>query len=592
MINRISDILLLVFLLIFSNGLHAQKRYWVFFSDKSGVEFNPYTYFDPSTIQRRLEKHIPLVQFSDLPVRKDYLEGIQNITGKPGTVSRWYNAASVSTDEKNLRKISELHYVIRIEEIQTFSVSADADFDSEIKIKDDQLRILQINTLGVKYFEEKGIDGAGVRIAVFDGGFPGVDTSTMFQHLRESGRIIATWDFVKGREFVYGYSSHGTSVLTCIAGKIDDKKFGLAPGAEFLLARTEVTREVFSEEENWLAAMEWADKNGADIISSSLGYTFNRYFPKNMDGKSTLVTRSANLAASKGILVINAAGNDGDKKWEVIGAPADADSVLSIGGVSPESGYHIDFSSFGPTYDGRMKPNLVAFGKVTISNKRKIKQSYGTSFATPLVSGFAACVMQIHPEWNNMDVFREMEKSGHLYPYFDYAHGYGVPQASYFTVGKPVYMPTFKFAEDSGSLRIIPFKDKSESHAWPNGDTLAITDMEYAAELNSKEDQSEDSTRDKERNDDEEQIENMDEVAYEPHSEINVQFTNGYELDRSFFYFLIIRKDEKKIKRYAVVNMKSSEEFTIPLEELENGDRIVGYYKGFTKSYEYWEKGQ
>lgn len=161
------------------------------------------------------------------------------------------------------------------------------------------------------------------------------------------GRIIATWDFVKNKEFVYDYSSHGTSVLTCIAGKIDDKKFGLAPGAEFLLARTEITREVFSEEENWLAAVEWADKNGADIIQRiSCRIYLQKIFPKEMDGQTTLVTQYANLAASKGMLVINAAGNDGDKKWEVIGAPADADSVLSIGGIDPDKGYHIDFSSY------------------------------------------------------------------------------------------------------------------------------------------------------------------------------------------------------------------------------------------------------
>jgi serine protease AprX len=459
---RVFTISVLLFLLLPLEGLKAQKRYWVFFADKNGVEFDPYTYFDPATILKRQVKGIPLVQFSDFPLREDYLDGIQKITGTLGTASRWFNAVAVSTDKQSLQRISELSYVSDIREILYCSSKAKTDFNSEIKFEDDQLRESQINALGINQFEKKGIDGTGVRIAVFDGGFPGVDTSPMFQHLRESGRIIATWDFVKNKEFVYAYSSHGTSVLTCIAGKIGDKKFGLATGAEFLLARTEVRREVFSEEENWLAAVEWADKNGADIISSSLGYTFNRYFPNQMDGKFTLVTRSANMAASKGMLVINAAGNDGDKKWEVIGAPADADSVLSIGGVSPGNGYHIKFSSYGPTFDGRMKPNLVAFGQVSTSNKKKVKQSYGTSFAAPLVSGFAACVMQIHPEWNNMEVFREMEKSGHLYPYFDYAHGYGVPQALYFTVGKPVISATFRFEVDEENFKIIPVREESE----------------------------------------------------------------------------------------------------------------------------------
>ena len=630
--------MLLIFFLFSFSALEAQKNYWVFFSDKAGVEFDPYKYFDPSAINNRLEKNIPLVQTSDLPVRTDYLAEIQSITGKLGTTSRWFNAVSVRTDKKSILKISELSFVVDVEEIQMVSREAGSDFDSNIDYEDDQLREAQINEFGAKYFEEiGGIDGTGVRIAIFDGGFPGVDTSPMFQHLRENGQIIATWDFVKNREFVYDYSSHGTSVLTCIAGKIDDKKFGLAQGAEFLLARTEITREVFSEEENWLAAVEWADKNGADIISSSLGYTNKRYFSKEMDGKSTLVTRSANLAAAKGMLVINAAGNDGDKDWEVIGAPADADSVLSIGGVNPDNGYHIDFSSYGPTFDGRMKPNLIAFGKVATSNENKVKQSFGTSFSTPLISGFAACVMQIHPEWDNMTLFHELEKSGHLYPYFDYAHGFGVPQAAYFTVGKPEVSPTFEFEDSEEELKIKIIN--LESYSWPdeewseedsltdeemqsiaeqayyeseamdsiwaeeallnelqvledslanaeyvfsdvvNLDTLAFDDLEVLPEMNEDEWAS-----------DSVWFENSDYVYdenYETDYLDNELISNEYDLDTNFMYFKIIAEGEQKIKRYAVVDMQFSDEFNIPWEDLESGDTVMVHFKGFTGTYYY-----
>ena len=167
---------------------------------------------------------------------------------------------------------------------------------------------------------------------------------------------------------------------------------GLATGANFLLAITEVSSEPFSEEENWLAAVEWAYKNGADIISSSLGYTNNRYFTKDMDGKKSFVVKAASLAARKGMLVINAAGNDGDSEWKVISTPADADSILTIGGVSPETNLHINFSSYGPTADGRMKPNVSAFGEAVVANtKGNVEIAFGTSFATPLVAGFAAC---------------------------------------------------------------------------------------------------------------------------------------------------------------------------------------------------------
>jgi serine protease AprX len=585
------NILLLISLLVPSAGLNAQKRYWVFLADKSGVEFDPYSYFDSATIYNRQVKQIPLVQFSDLPLREDYLNEIKQIAGNLGTASRWINAVAVKADNNALKKISKLPFVTDIQEIKLVTAETGEDIDNVINFENDQLRESQINEFGVKYFENLGIDGSGVRIAVFDGGFPGVDTSSMFKHLRDSGRIIATWDFVKNKENVYDYSSHGTSVLTCIAGILDNKKFGLAPGAEFLLARTEISREVFSEEENWLAAVEWADKNGADIISSSLGYTFKRYFPNEMDGKSTLVTRSANMAASKGILVINAAGNDGDKKWEVIGAPADADSVLSIGGISPDNGYHIDFSSFGPTFDGRMKPNLVAFGKVSSSNEKRIKQVYGTSFSTPLVAGFAACVMQIHPEWSNMETFRELEKSGHLFPYFDYAHGYGVPQASYFTVGKPAIKPSFLFSKDDEKMIIAPVKDESEDYSVSDLNSIEAFEgieiplMDNISDLNYQESEGQDTASLHENA----TYEGYADPGVEYLTDSEIEFYNlpveGYELDRSLLYFKIIPEGEEKIKRYAVVNMQFSDEFTIPFKDLENGDKILVYYKGYVSSY-------
>jgi len=649
MIKNYLGLLIFSAVLLTSSDLYSQKRYWIFISDKNGVEFDPYSYFDKVAIQNRIEKNIPLNQISDLPIREDYLKGIETIAGNLGTTSRWFNAVSIKATKNELSKISKLSYVTDIQEIQMVSTKAKKDFDSEVSYTNDQLREAQINALGVKYFEEKGIDGTGVRIAIFDGGFPGVDNSPMFSHLRESGKIIATWDFVKNREFVYDYSSHGTSVLTCIAGKIDDKKFGLAPGAEFLLARTEITREVFSEEENWLAAVEWADKNGADIISSSLGYTYKRYFPKEMDGQTTLVTRSANMAASKGILVINAAGNDGDKKWEVIGAPADADSVLSIGGVDPDKGYHIDFSSYGPTFDGRMKPNLAAFGKVTTSNQKKVKTSYGTSFSTPLVSGFAACVMQIHPEWNNMETFKELEKSGHLYPYYDYAHGYGVPQAAYFTQEKTEALPSFYFedTDDYLIIKLIKDPDGDSSYDWSYVDTTEVPEIEEFLDNEYSESEPIDTTwnaGDEEYQDADleliaaeaealaeeqlntnEYMEFVDSLEYETYwtedtswiedsmnyseewvadsawaqeeeffeynyasePEWDEPNSGNYELDENILYYHIIGQYEEKIRKYALINMQFEEEFDIPWDDVEIGDTIVVHYKGYTSTYQY-----
>ncbi|OPZ98138.1 MAG: Serine protease AprX [Bacteroidetes bacterium ADurb.Bin408] len=342
-------------------------------------------------------------------------------------------------------------------------------------VPDEELLKKQLTRMQGQQFADNNINGKGVRIAVFDAGFPGVDKHEAFKHLRDGKKILKTWDFVKNREFVYAYSSHGTSTLSCITGIYKGIPIGLATESEFLLARTEMSnREPLSEEENWLAAAEWADKNGADIISSSLGYTYHRYFTKDMDGKKSLVTRAANMAASKGMLVINSAGNEGNTKWKFIGAPADADSVLSIGGIAPESNYRISFSSYGPTADKRMKPNVCAFGTAFVAGKVGFTTASGTSFSCPLISGFAACAWQTHRNLTNMELFKEIEKSGDLYPYFDYAHGFGVPQADYFikcnTKSEISNIPPFTYEVKDGFLEV-------SITGFPEEDTLnVITD--------------------------------------------------------------------------------------------------------------------
>ena len=237
---------------------------------------------------------------------------------------------------------------------------------------------------------------------------------------------------------------------------------GLAVNAEFLLARTEISTEPFSEEENWLAAVEWADKNGADIINSSLGYTHHRYYTWEMNGKTSLVVKAAGRAASLGILVVNAMGNDGTNEWKVLGTPADADSILSIGGIDPETDYHQDFSSYGPTSDLRMKPNVCAYSTAIVAGKTKLQQAQGTSFASPLIAGFAACAWQTDRNKTNMEMFELIQKSGELYPYFDYAHGYGVPQADFFVQKDSIRLnisETFTFKRTDDKIIITISED-------------------------------------------------------------------------------------------------------------------------------------
>ncbi|MGC9345119.1 MAG: S8 family serine peptidase, partial [Bacteroidales bacterium] len=262
--------------LVFTSLLEAQDRYWVVFKDKKDVSFDPYEYFDARTIEKRIKNGIPLVQYTDIPLNEGYCSSIE----KYSTIyskSRWLNAVSAELYPGHKARIEKLDFVAELRKM-----SSTASVGSKMDLLNDSLRMKhlqrQTGIMGGDLFRKEGINGQGIRIAVFDGGFPEVDSLEIFKHLFENNQIIATYDFVNEDEYVYDYNSHGTSVLACIAGYLDGKYYGLAPGAEFLLARTEVNTEIFAEEEYWAAAMEWADKNGADIISSSLGYTYHRYF--------------------------------------------------------------------------------------------------------------------------------------------------------------------------------------------------------------------------------------------------------------------------------------------------------------------------
>ncbi|OFX41041.1 MAG: hypothetical protein A2X08_16100 [Bacteroidetes bacterium GWA2_32_17] len=429
--NKVKNYLIFILLLISSN-IFSQNTYVVFLKDKSGSLFNPFSYFDAKAIERRMMLNKPLFDSTDFPVSNIYYDEILKnkieITGH----TRWFNAIFVNSNEKQIAEIKKLPYVKNVEELNMQVVLCSSNENIEITTNQKTFLKNQTGHLQGNLFRDAGYTGKGMRIAIFDGGFPGANTHPAFEHIRKLNRIIKTWDFTTNKENVYLANNHGTNVLSCIAGLLDSIPIGLATDAEFLLARTEVASEPFSEEKNWLEAVEWADKNGAQIINSSLGYTDSRYFPWDMNGKKSLVARAANMAASKGMLVVNAVGNEGSNRWKKIITPADADSVLSVGGIDPETYYHINFSSYGPSTDWRLKPNVSAFAHVIAATPNNIHETDGTSFSSPLVAGFAACAWQTHPQFNNMQLFKEIEKSALLYPYFDYAHGYGIPQASYF----------------------------------------------------------------------------------------------------------------------------------------------------------------
>lgn len=513
------------FILCFHTPDLFAEKYWVSFTDKSGVEFDPYSYFSQRTIDQRLSQGIDLFDEKDFPVNENYCASLLSFCDSVSYSSRWLNGIAVYTSAERIEMIKNLPFVSSIREMNAqMKLAFKEDISNDLDEHKNAILKYQTDRLGGKLFKDKKIDGKGIRIAVLDAGFKGADVNVAFNKLRSDKRIIATYDFVKKKENVYVSHWHGSAALSCIVGELDSVKIGLATGAEVLLARTEkVISETMSEEENWLAAAEWADKNGANIISSSLGYTYNRYFNDEMNGKNSLIAMAATVAASKGILVVSAAGNEARDNWHFISTPADADSVLTVGGTNPDTDLQIYFSSPGPSSDGRLKPNVTAPAHVTAAATVGLKETFGTSFSTPLVAGFAACAWQMQRSLSNMQLFREIEKSGHLYPYFDYAHGYGIPQAKYFTDTTRTKEPTFDFVIVNDQIKVV----LREKYSYP--------DQEIAL---------------------------------------------GYKAHRNFFYKVADKNGV--VKSYTVYLADRKEMLNLQAQDFQEGDEVTVHFEGYT----------
>ena len=451
---------LAVFALVSIVATAQEKCFWVFFTDKNDTQFDPYSYFDAKAIERYQQCGADLYDISNYPLNDSYVNTVGSYSTEVFGESRWLNAIGIEATDDNAALISRLPFVARVQEI--VSNGTVACIKTEIKeIEDDNKDILtdQLKRFGGQHFIDKGIDGKGLRICVMDGGFPKVNTHPAFQHLRDNHQIIKTYNFPNKKEDVYGWNTHGTMVLSCIAGiNKEGQKLGLATGAEFLLARTEIDPEPFKEEVWWAQGAEWADKNGADIINSSLGYGKDRHWTKDMDGTS-YVAKAANKAVEKGILICNSAGNEGDdSRWMTIITPADAENVICVGGIDAnlKDYRHISFSSYGPTADKRRKPDVVAFGEAQVANPSGgFTSAFGTSFASPLTAGFCACAWQTKRALTALQMKAEIQKSCDLYPYYDYAFGYGVPQAAYFTGDMKPAERSFTLVQEKDGVKIV-----------------------------------------------------------------------------------------------------------------------------------------
>ncbi|HEY8401375.1 MAG TPA: S8 family serine peptidase, partial [Cytophagaceae bacterium] len=419
-----------------------EKKYLIYFTDKNNSTYSidaPHEFLSARAIERRTKQNIAITE-SDLPVSKKYIDSIKNKGANVLYTSRWFNAALIETTPDNISNILALDFVKSSDNLLKKSnprALNEIEETEEIAGINENYgnSYNQVSMLGADMLHAKGYKGEGMLIAVIDAGFQNVNLLSAFDSLFANGQIKATYDFVSMEENVYDNHNHGTNVLSAIAGYLDDELIGTAYKADFLLLRTEnVTYEYEVEEVYWLLAAEYADSAGADIINSSLGYsTFDDsdmdHSYDDMDGNTTIITRAADRAAAAGILVVTSAGNEGNTSWNYIVAPADGDSVLAVGAVDANK-YYASLSSKGPSSDGRIKPDVAAQGSAVVvaTHYGGISTSSGTSFAAPLMAGFAALLWQANPELTNMELMEMIKKLGSNYTTPDNFIGYGIPK--------------------------------------------------------------------------------------------------------------------------------------------------------------------
>ena len=414
--------------------------YRVTFTDKGDAgtdDYAPEDLLSPAAIARREKCGVAPLTLSDLPVNQSYITAVmqRGLTFK--CASKWMNSALFTSQSKiEADALTGLPYVKEVLPVKspTGPVKGNTGkfgVTSPGRITDNYDPSVPLNGVPL---HESGFTGKNILIAVLDAGFINADLIESLEPLFARGGIMATRDFVNGSDYVYDYHNHGTSVLSILAGSIPGIISGTATGADYLLLRTEDNASEFPvEEDYWAAAAEYADSAGADIISSSLGYsTFDDpamdYSFIEFDGNTAYVTRAADAAASKGILVVASAGNERNKEWVRILSPSDGDSVMCIGAVFQDLTISA-FSSAGYSSDGRVKPDVVAPG-VSLPIQFVPGQWHtgsGTSFSCPVISGLCASLMQAVPGATAADIITSVRESSDRFNNPDSLYGYGLP---------------------------------------------------------------------------------------------------------------------------------------------------------------------
>ncbi len=439
-LSRIGFVVVCFF--IFSNSLAAVNRYVVFFKDKSGTTYsisNPLAFFSQRAIDRRAKQGIVVTE-SDFPINQNYVNGVKSTGAEIYFRSRWMNALLIQCDASLISAIEALTYVDRIEFVAPNTRLLNSGRTKNIleskDTKAEEATDAQLHQLGIDEMHQDGFKGEGMLIAIFDDGFSGVDNAAPFQAIFSEGRIDlnSTKDFVKNSNDVFQYDDHGTEVFSVISAYQPGTFTGGAYKASYQLYVTEdVSTEYRIEEYNWLFAAERADSVGVDVINSSLGYydfddASMNYSKSEMDGKTSTISKAAQFAADRGMLVVCSAGNEGSIAWQIITTPADVDDVLAVANVS-STGLRAGSSSKGPSADGRIKPDVAALGSGTsvIRPNGSLGSASGTSLSAPLITSFAAGLWQQFPSLTNKQIMDAIRKSSSNASNPDTFLGYGIP---------------------------------------------------------------------------------------------------------------------------------------------------------------------
>ena len=438
--------LFLLALTLFAAGAHAQQdtlKYRISLKDKAATVYSldhPEAFLSEKAIARRQKQHLP-IDSTDLPVCRKYVDEIRRQGVHIVVTGKWENFVTVSCNDSTLiDRIAALPFVRTTEKVwmappadkPSMSTGRDSLVNNPAVHPDSiyGLAVSQIQLSKGDKLHDAGFKGQGMTIAVIDAGFHNADKITAMRNIR----VLGTKDFVNPQSDIYAESSHGMMVLSCIGMNQPDIMTGTAPEASFWLLRSEDEySEHLVEQDYWVAAVEFADSVGVDVLNTSLGYyTFDDkskdYKYRELDGHHALMSRQASRIEDKGMVLVCSAGNSGMGSWKKITPPGDAENVITVGAIDKKS-VLAPFSSIGNTADNRIKPDVVAvgLGADVIGTSGNQSKANGTSFSSPIMCGMVTCLWQACPDLTAKEIIRIVRQAGDRSGFPDNIYGYGVP---------------------------------------------------------------------------------------------------------------------------------------------------------------------